>query len=103
MPKTAEASAKKKVTKKAAPAKKEAAETKDKGLGKVKEATLAAMKKLGGKNLTHAQIAEVTEREKGNQLRELTALGLVDTVDEEGKRVHTFNLTAEGRKVAAKL
>ena len=103
MPKTVEAPKKAK----AAPVKKAAPKVeepkKDRGLGKVKEGTLAAMKKLGGKNLTHTQIAEVTERAKGNQLRELTALGLVDTIDEEGKREHTYNLTAEGRKVAAKL
>lgn len=83
---------------------KEPKEKKDRGLGKVKEATLKAMKKLGGNKLTHAKIAEVTEKPKGNQLRELTALGLVKTeIPEEGKREHLFSLTAEGRKVVSKL
>ncbi len=93
-------STKKVSTKKAAEAPKE---KKSRGLGKVKEATLAAMKEIGGK-MTHAQVAEVTGKKKGNQLRELTELGLVNTeVPEEGKREHTFSLTAEGRKVASKL
>lgn len=97
MPKAAEPKAK------AIKEAKEKKEPKDKGIGQRKSETLAAMKKLGGKNLTHAQIAEVTDKPKGNQLRELTELGLVDTQVHEGKREHVFSLTAEGRKVAAKL
>jgi len=73
------------------------------GIGERKETTLAAMKTLGGKGLSHTQIAEVTKRPKGNQLRELTELGLVNTEMQEGVRGHTFSLTPEGRKVANKL
>jgi hypothetical protein len=97
MPKTVEA--KEKVVK-------EPKEKKDKGIGKRKEASLKAMKLLGGKKLTHAAIAEETGAAKGNQLRDLIAMDLVDVNKEgevEGKRVHLYSLTAEGRKVASKL
>jgi hypothetical protein len=100
MPKTVAAKAEKpaKAPKKAAEPKKE------KGLGKVKEATLKAMKSLGGQKLTHGAIADVTKKPKGNQLRELTALGFVKTeIPQEGKREHSYSLTPEGRKVATKL
>jgi hypothetical protein len=100
MPKAVEPQTKAKAVK----AEKEPKEKKDRGLGSRKEATLKSMQKLGGKALTHGQIAEITGKAKGNQLRELTALGLVDTkIPEEGKREHSYSLTTEGRKVASKI
>ena len=91
----------KKTTKKAAAEK--PAPKKKGGLGKVKEETLKALHELGGK-VTRAQVGEVTGRTKGTKVRELTEMGLVKAeVPEEGKRGQRFSLTAEGRKVAAKL
>lgn len=85
--------------------KKEKEPKEPKGIGVRKEATLIAMRGLGGKKLTHKKISIKTGKDKGNQLRDLTALGLVETVEgeDEGRKVHLFSLTAEGRKVASKL
>jgi DNA-binding transcriptional ArsR family regulator len=55
-----------------------------------------------GKELSHAEIAEVTGRTKGNKLRELTEEGYVDTVKEEEGRGYTYKITKKGRTAIGK-
>jgi hypothetical protein len=66
------------------------------GLSKNMRETLQALK--DGKPKTHGQIAEVTGREKGNLLRELSKLGYVETQTQEGARGHLFTITQEGKE-----
>jgi hypothetical protein len=66
------------------------------GLSKNMRETLQALK--DGKPKTHGQIAEITGREKGNLLRELSKLGYVETQTQEGARGHLFTITPEGKE-----
>src|SRR5262249_33673973 len=62
-------------------------------------ATLQAMK--DGNAMSHNAIAGVTGRDKGNKLRELTAMGLVTTTEQEGSRGYVYTITDAGKKAIA--
>lgn len=77
----------------------EAKETPSKGKEGVTGRMMDTMKALAkGGSMTHNQIAAVTGRDKGNQLRELTALGFVRTEKQEGTKGFLYAITAKGKK-----
>lgn len=74
------------------------AETESKARGPMGQPAFDSLSVLAdGKKRTHAEIAEVTGRNKGNCLRDLEEAGHVSKSQVEGTRGYVFQITGPGK------